>query len=244
MDKRALIGVVLLFGVIIGGCCEEKDVEEDLVIIEVDDITVKQGEPVVIDLSGSYEMNGKELNFTWDVNNHVNTDNKNSTTDDINFIGERISYIYPYEMETKEYIITLNVSVDNEFKGVQKEINVMVMAPPLLYLSYNYHEASQSSPEYYEFVIYKDKNSQYHNLENYSYQVMNGSSIIFEGRVKDLIQGPEVGEDIIGPIELKENGNWILDTGDKFLIEDNEFIFPGGKFMILYNDNEVGSKYF
>ncbi|MGA1848516.1 MAG: PKD domain-containing protein [Thermoplasmatota archaeon] len=198
------------------------------------DIVVISGEEFTLNGSGSFDPDGDELIYSWDLDLGTDANSDGIPDNDRDIIGKEVTSVYVTQEEIT-YIVTLNVT-DTELSDTDT-VRVTVLPneddePPEITMSCRYQSAI---PPYLEahFIITIEEVTDLEFISYYTYRLedVNGG-LILNGSVSDLILMPPNAT-----IRFIDAPNvTYLSANDMFYIKERGEISEGSTFYLFYND--------
>jgi hypothetical protein len=198
------------------------------------DMVVMSGEEVVLNGSGSFDPDGDDLIYSWDLDYGTDANSDGIQDNDRDLVGKEVTTVY-FSQEEITYIVTLNVT-DTELSDMDT-VRVTVLPteedePPDITMSCRYQSAI---PPYLEahYIITIETATRNEMISNFTYRLEDGAGArIMNGSVSDLIlKPPNATIRFVDAPPLTRMG-----PNDMFYIKERGEISEGCMFYLFYND--------
>jgi len=217
------------------GAGEEDDRNRTPVADAGYDLTAAPGESVQLSGNGSYDPDGDELDFRWDLDDSVDSDMDGKDDNDVDARGITVNHVFPIPSETTTYTVVLNVTDGSRWDKDRVKVTVMMqdnMTPPEIDMSCRYVESPSGiigvDPH---FMITVDDVTRTENLMNYSFEVLGeNEEVLSEDELRVLTLNTY--EDDIRYRDITDLGK--LSSGDQILIRETEDYTTGVRFLLYY----------
>jgi len=198
------------------------------------DLVLTSGAEATLNGSGSFDPDGDELIYSWDLDSGVDSDNDGVLDNDRDIMGKEVTWVYVAREEIT-YIVTLNVTDTELFDTDTVRVTILPPKdddPPEISMSCRYQAAI---PPYLEahYIITIDTASRTELISNYTYRLEDGSGdLILNGSVPDLILTPPNAtiRFVDAPQLNRMSGN------DMFYIKERGEISRDCVFYLFYNN--------
>ncbi|MBN1390641.1 MAG: hypothetical protein JXA22_08370 [Candidatus Thermoplasmatota archaeon] len=201
-------------------------------------ITIMSGEELLLTANRSFDPDGDELSYSWDMDAGVDSNNDGIKDNDRDVLGMYIIYTYPPPVDTLTYIVTLNVTdrplTDPQMKWDTSTVRVTILVngsatPPDVMMECHYQSATPLTGPYFLVRISDVSSPEF--ISNFTFHIESpeGDSLL-EGRVTDIMVVP-----LNATIRFIDTPSMtLLDQLDTFDIKDGGEITEGCRFYLYY----------
>ncbi|MBN1539852.1 MAG: hypothetical protein JW939_06880 [Candidatus Thermoplasmatota archaeon] len=203
-------------------------------------VTVLSGEEVFLSGNRSYDPDGDELSYFWDMDAGIDSNSDGIKDNDRDIVGIDVVYTYPPPEDTLTYIVTLNVTDgplndpatrwDTSTVRVTILVNETQTAPQVSMECQYQDENPLLGPH---FVLRVSEVTSREFVSNFTYSMENpDGEPILAGAVSDIILVP-----LNATIRFIDSPSMtLLDQQDTFSVREGLDIVEGCRFLLYYRN--------
>ena len=198
------------------------------------DQIIAPGEEVRLNGTLSSDPDGDDLIFRWDLDDSLDSDTDGITDNDVDLMGEKVTWIYPTPENTITYRVTLNVSDGEKWDKDTALITIRVQdntTPPEITMACRYGNI-EGGPSYLDphYIITIESTTSNENILNFSYMIIDPEENLL---YHEELRYPLINtyNDTIRYRDITNIG--LVSQGDLILIRDVPEI-PEGSTVLLY----------
>ncbi len=202
------------------------------------DQIIASGEEVKLNGTLSSDPDDDDLIFRWDLDDSLDSDLDGIADNDVDLMGEKVTWLYPIPENTITYRVTLNVSDGEKWDKDTALITIRVQdntTPPEITMACRYGNI-EGGPSYLDphYIITVESTTSNENILNFSYMIVDPEeNILYHEELRYLLANTY--NDTIRYRDI--TGIGLVTQGDLILIRDVPEI-PEGSTYLLYYLNE------
>jgi hypothetical protein len=204
------------------------------------DQTIYPGEQANFSAQSSFDPDGDDLYYYWDMDAGIDSDSDGIKDNDRDLVGMEVSYMYPIAYETIEYFVTLTVAdrppsnpnalTDTDVTKVIIYVSDSGGETPTITMSCNHVPGVPGLSEPHFLVRIEDATSE-EMISNFTFRLDDeGEGLILNGSVSDIILVPPNAT--IRFVDTSLDGR--IGIGDTFTIKETDVIQEGCWFSLYY----------
>ncbi|MGA1872817.1 MAG: PKD domain-containing protein [Thermoplasmatota archaeon] len=204
------------------------------------DLTIMSGQEVLLSANRSYDKDGDDLFYFWDMDAGIDSNSDGMKDNDKDVVGMDISYFYPPPSDTLTYIVTLNVTDgaydDPETMWDTDTIRVTILVntteeAPEVPVECQYQEALPPFDAHFVIVVGEVTSEEF--IANFTFVIESAEGDrIQEGYVSDIILLPRNATVRF----IDTPAVTLMDANDNFNIREGGDIEEGCWFYLYYKD--------
>jgi hypothetical protein len=239
----AVMAVVIMVAVLDGENEDEERENNPPIADAGEDVTLEPTEQHTLDGSGSEDLDGDELEFYWDTNDEIDSDNDGVMDNDRDLVGETVEYTAPVPESTETITITLTVSDgtfnDTDTVDITVEVEEEIDPPEVVFtVSYGDPFGLVADPHY---ILTLSEVSRMETMDNFTYEIRDADDeMVLYGTLDELLLAG-VNETVrYVDLETSIEGLDLVSEGDSVLVRDTAPVEQGMTFHLLYKGVESG----